>query len=102
MFTGYRPFTIRPQATTVPSRFNARLYSRFAAIETTAVRTWSPMRTWPDETLGEFVVGLPVAWPKVLNPQPTTVPSFLSPIEWLAPAAMANTLLKLADGDASL
>ena len=56
---------LRPQATTVPSLFRARLWKPPAAIETT-----------PDSPAGT------VLWPELLRPQATTVPSLFKARLW--------------------
>src|ERR1035441_3231941 len=71
------PYLLKPQAATVPSEHNAKLWSRPAAMPTT---TLPDSAETPESvltatgTLWLFVLLSP-SWPSVLSPQANTVPS---------------------------
>ena len=93
------PYSLNPQAATVPSEHKARLWAAPAATETTVLPASTPLCVTRAGTWLSIVLLLP-SWPYPLPPQAATVPSEHKARLWLnapihnpRPAATETTVL---------
>ena len=89
------PYSLLPQAATVPSEHSARLCALPVATATTVLpeSAETPDTVFTATGTNLLVVVLSPSCPKPLAPQPTTVPSEHRAMLWAPPAAMATTVL---------